>query len=199
MGRVPKIVDHERRRVELVEATWRIIARLGLERATMREIAEEAGFANGALKPYFPTKDELVQATFEYVFARTNERVRTAADGLAGLDALRAFCCEVLPLDATRVDEARIVLPFWHVAIHDRAKADLNDGSMAVWRRWMTGWLEEASRAGELRAGLAGEAVVEMLLTFLLGAQVTATLDPGNAGPEQLRRQLDVQLALLSA
>lgn len=195
---MPKIVDHDRRRIELVEATWRIIARLGLERATMREVAEEAGFANGALKPYFPTKNELVQATFEYVFARTNERVRTAADGLEGLAALRAFCCEVLPLDATRIDEARIVLPFWHVAIHDRVKADLNDGSMAVWREWMTTWLDQASRAGEVRPGVAVAAAVEVLLTFLLGAQVTATLDPAHAAPAQLRRQLDAQLSLLT-
>lgn len=195
---MPKIVDHDRRRIELVEATWRIIARLGLERATMREIAEEAGFANGALKPYFPTKNELVQATFEYVFARTNERVRAGVDGLGGLAALRAFCCEVLPLDATRIDEARIVLPFWHVAIHDPVKAGLNDRSMAVWRGWMTGWLQDARRAGEVREDLVVPAVVEALLTYLLGAQVTATLDPANAAPAQLRRQLDAQLSLLA-
>lgn len=195
---MPKIVDHDRRRIELVEATWRIMARLGLERATMREIAEEAGFANGALKPYFPTKNELVQATFEYVFARTNERVRVAGDGLGGLAALRAFCCEVLPLDATRLDEARIVLPFWHVAIHDRAKAELNDGSMAVWREWMTGWLQDARRAGEIRPEVAAGPAVELLLTYLLGAQVTATLDPDHAGPDQLRSQLDAHLALLA-
>lgn len=194
---MPKIVDHDRRRIELVEATWRIIARLGMERATMREIAEEAGFANGALKPYFPTKNELVQATFEYVFARTNERVRAAADGLEGIAALRAFCREVLPLDATRIDEARIVLPFWHAAIHDPARAGLNDRSMAVWRGWMTGWLEAARRAGEVRADVAIPALVEALLTYLLGAQVTATLDPEHAAPAQLQRQLEAYLSLM--
>ena len=57
---MPKIVDHDERRLELVDATWRIIARLGIEGATMREIATEAGFANGALKPYFPTRDTLL-------------------------------------------------------------------------------------------------------------------------------------------
>ncbi|WP_417217822.1 TetR/AcrR family transcriptional regulator [Arthrobacter sp.] len=195
---MPKIVDHDRRRIELVEATWRIIARLGLERATMREIAEEAGFANGALKPYFPTKGELVQATFEYVFARTNERIRAATGGLEGLAALRAFCREVLPLDATRLDEARIVVPFWHVAIHDRAKAQLNDGSMAVWREWMSGWLEQARQAGEVRASVVVAPAVEVLLTYLLGAQVTATLDPEHAAPSGLRRHLDAHLDLLA-
>ncbi|MDN6179179.1 MAG: TetR/AcrR family transcriptional regulator [Micrococcaceae bacterium] len=196
---MPKIVDHERRRIELVEATWRIIARLGLQRATMREVAEEAGFSNGALKPYFPTKDALLQATFEHVFHRTSERIAEAAASLEGLDALRAFGREVLTLDATRLDEARTVVAFWHVAIHDREKAALNDDSMVIWRGWILQWLAQARESGELRAGVEVGPAAEGLLTFLLGAQVAATLDPGHAGPEQLTRQLDVHLGLLSA
>ena len=82
---VPKIVDHDQRRLELVDATWRIIARLGMEGATMREIAEEAGFANGALKPYFPTKDLLLTSAFGHVFNRTNQRIATMTDGLSGV------------------------------------------------------------------------------------------------------------------
>lgn len=196
---MPKIVDHERRRIELVEATWRIIARLGLQRATMREVAEEAGFSNGALKPYFPTKDALLQATFEHVFHRTSERIAEAAASLEGLEALKAFGREVLPLDATRLDEARTVVPFWHVAIHDREKAALNDDSMVIWRGWILRWLVQAREAGELRAGVDVGPAADGLLTFLLGAQVTATLDPGHADPVQLTRQLDVHMGLLSA
>src|SRR5688500_17360808 len=95
---VPKIVDHDERRLELVDATWRIIARQGLEGATMREIAMEAGFANGALKPYFPTKDTLLEFAFGHVFNRTNQRIADVTRGKSGLPALRAFCREVLPL-----------------------------------------------------------------------------------------------------
>ena len=87
---MPKIVDHDERRLELVDATWRIIARMGIESATMREIATEAGFANGALKPYFPTKDTLLTFAFGHVFNRTNERIAEVTAGLSGLAALRA-------------------------------------------------------------------------------------------------------------
>ena len=55
---MPKIVDHERRRAEIVQTTWRVIARRGLDGATLREVAAEAGYANGALKPYFPAKSD---------------------------------------------------------------------------------------------------------------------------------------------
>ena len=127
---MPKIVDHDQRRLELVDATWRIIARLGMEGATMREIAEEAGFANGALKPYFPTKDLLLTSAFGHVFNRTNQRIATMTEGLSGIAALRAFCAEVLPLDEERVNEARIVIPFWQKALNDAHMAALHSESM---------------------------------------------------------------------
>ncbi|NKX50543.1 TetR family transcriptional regulator, partial [Arthrobacter deserti] len=100
---MPKIVDHDQRRGELVNATWRIIARGGMEGATMREIAAEAGFANGALKPYFPPKDDLLTFAFGHVFNQTNRRMAAATAGLEGLAALRAYCHEILPLDEERI------------------------------------------------------------------------------------------------
>ncbi len=50
---MPKIVDYAQRRRDLVEATTRIIVRQGLSGTTMRDIAAEAGFANGVVKSYF--------------------------------------------------------------------------------------------------------------------------------------------------
>jgi len=60
---MPKIVDHEERRAEVLEATWRVIATRGLDAATVRQIAKEAGVSSGVLAHYFTDKDDiLVQA-----------------------------------------------------------------------------------------------------------------------------------------
>jgi AcrR family transcriptional regulator len=150
---VPKIVDHDERRLELVDATWRIIARLGIEGATMREIALEAGFANGALKPYFPTKDTLLTFAFGHVFNRTNERIREVTAGKAGIPALKAFCVEVLPLDSERVNEARIVVPFWQKAINDPGKAAIHRESMEQWHASILGYLGQGARNSPRRGG----------------------------------------------
>ncbi len=37
---MPKEVDHDARREELLEAVWQVIARDGIDRATIRVIAE---------------------------------------------------------------------------------------------------------------------------------------------------------------
>lgn len=188
---VPKIVDHAARREELVATTWRLIARHGLAGATLREVAAEAGFSNGALKPYFPTKDSLLKATFEYVFNRTNERVSQGQRRRNGLEAIRAFSREVLPLDGNRRDEARAVVAFWQAAAHDPELAETNNASMRVWRDRVRGWLREASEVGEVRDGLDSDAAIDALITFLLGAQITATLDPDVVNPDYLEAQLE--------
>lgn len=194
---MPKIVDHEQRRAEIIRTTWRLIARSGLDGATLREVAAEAGFANGALKPYFPAKSDLLEATFRHVFTGTNARSSAATEGLSGFEALRAFCLEVLPLDAYRLDEARVVIAFWQQALHDPAQAEVNDSAMLQWRRSISGWLEEARSADDAGRQPPVATIAEMLLTFLLGAQVSAVFDPEFNAPEQLVAQLDAQLDLL--
>ncbi|MET4059451.1 AcrR family transcriptional regulator [Arthrobacter sp. UYP6] len=194
---MPKIVDHERRRAEIVQTTWRVIARRGLDGATLREVAAEAGFANGAIKPYFPAKSDLLEATFRHVFIRTNTRSSAAVEGLDGFEALRAFCLEVLPLDPDRLDEARVVIAFWQQALRDPAQAEVNDAAMAQWRCSIRGWLEAARRSGHAAERLLVEPAAETLLSFLLGTQVAAVFDPHFNSPEQLVAQLDGQLYLL--
>jgi AcrR family transcriptional regulator len=188
---VPKIVDHDARRHELMDSAWRVIARYGVNGATLREIAAEAGFANGALKPYFPTKRDLLLATYSHVFERTNDRVRAVVAQRDGLGAVLAFGREVLPLDAERLDEARVVIAFWQEALLDRELAAANARSVQVWREWITGWLEEASSGGRLRDGLRIPVAVQTLLSFLLGSQVSACLDSGARGGDALQVQLE--------
>ena len=196
-SQVPKIVDHDQRRLELVDATWRIIARMGIEGATMREIAAEAGFANGALKPYFPTKDHLITFAFGHVFNRTNQRIADSSADKTGLEALRAFSREVLPLDEDRINEARIVIPFWQKALTDPAKAELHETSMNQWRSALEEHLQQARRRGEVTAPTRDEDIINQLMSMLLGAQIVAAMSPGTHLPAQFTAQLDSYLLLL--
>ena len=186
---MPKIVDHDQRRLELVDATWRVIAERGLDAATMRDIAAEAGFANGALKPYFPTKDRLLDFAFEHIFAQTNRRMEAATAGLSGRAALRAYCHEILPLDAEKLAEARVAIAFGQKALRDPAKTALHERSMEQWRSSIAGFLREEGADAR-----AAEAHVGAIMDLVLGAQITATLSPGHHSAEQLVAQLDCLL-----
>jgi AcrR family transcriptional regulator len=53
---MPKLIDHEVRRLELVEAAWRVILRDGAGRVSVRAVAAEAGVSAGSLRHLFPTQ-----------------------------------------------------------------------------------------------------------------------------------------------
>ena len=77
---MPKVVDIEQRRAELAEAASRLIARAGIESATMREVAAEAGWTTGALTHYFSDKRELLLTTFQASLANRRSQRPTDAD-----------------------------------------------------------------------------------------------------------------------
>ena len=80
---MPKQVHHDARRRQIIEALWRITVRGGLERASFRGIAVEAGVSVNLIQHYFGTKDELLVAALEHLGHRAVARIRarTAALG----------------------------------------------------------------------------------------------------------------------
>ena len=195
---MPKVVDHQERRIKLIEATWRTIVRDGWDAATMSAIATEAGFANGALRPYFSTKEDLLTAAFDHIYVQTGSRTIKATEGRHGMAALRSWCLEILPLDDTTRDEARLVIPFWQVALSNQGLAARHERAMREWRAEMQHYLSEARKAGEIYTDLSDEQIIGHLLAALLGAQITASLLPSLETTQTLLNQLDGYLASLN-
>jgi AcrR family transcriptional regulator len=177
------------KRAEIVRSTWRLIAEHGLGAANMRSLARAAGYANGALAYYFAGKDDLIHAAFSHVVARTEERMADAARAHSGLRGLLAVCDEMLPLDAERRREARIVLPFWEIAQHDPSYARLHRRSLRRLTRQLEQALGGAAQSGQLRrlSPVAQKRLVAQLTAAMLGAQVLALLSPSAYPPAVLR------------
>jgi AcrR family transcriptional regulator len=58
---MPKIVNHENYRQELLEKAFTLFAERGYAAVTMRDIAKELKVSTGTLYHYFPTKEALFQ------------------------------------------------------------------------------------------------------------------------------------------
>ena len=56
--------SRQRMRLKLVDAARRVMARKGIEAATINEITEEADVGFGSFYNYFKTKEELARAVF---------------------------------------------------------------------------------------------------------------------------------------
>ncbi|MFB2583431.1 TetR/AcrR family transcriptional regulator [Herbiconiux liukaitaii] len=188
---MPKIVDHDSRRQEIIAVVWRLIATEGIDSVTTRRIAEVTGQANGTLLYYFPNKSAVLEAAFRYAFQATNERTDAADPLRHGLAGLRILCLEIMPLDETRLMEARLVITFWQRALASAESAQLHSEFMNDWRSEMTERILEAQADGEVPADLPVQGTVDELLSMLMGVQVMAVLSPADTGPERQLAQLD--------
>jgi TetR/AcrR family transcriptional regulator, transcriptional repressor of bet genes len=73
----------EARRRDLVAATLDIVAELGLEKATVREIAKRAGVTPGLIRHYFENKELMFQAAYHEIADAMLQPALDAAQGEA--------------------------------------------------------------------------------------------------------------------
>ena len=60
-------------KTKIIEAAQRLIARKGVAKTSMRDIAEEAGMTTGAIYYYYKSKEELLYDVMDYATAVTSE------------------------------------------------------------------------------------------------------------------------------
>ncbi|MGW9265982.1 TetR/AcrR family transcriptional regulator [Gordonia terrae] len=190
---MPRLVDHDERRRAIVAAAWRLLATRGVDGISMRDLAAEAGYTNGALSHYFAGKDEILRTAYEYVIEATNARIASATRRRSGRAALRALCRELMPMTDEATLEARIAMSLWQRAMTDSVMAEVNNAAVAEWKSQMTQLWNEAVDAGELPACDIGVGV-ELLMTTIFGLQVTAVLDPVTTAPADQIRLMDAIL-----
>jgi AcrR family transcriptional regulator len=89
---MPRHADHGERRGHIVEALLRVAGERGLEAATLREVAREAGVSMGAVQHYFASTDEMLGYALEHWLSLAVDRRfrRRVVARLAGGSAARS-------------------------------------------------------------------------------------------------------------
>jgi AcrR family transcriptional regulator len=72
---MPKKIDPETRRRELVEALWRVTRRDGWDAVSIRHVAAEANVSTGMVQHHFTTKDEMLRFAMDMIGQDYTERV----------------------------------------------------------------------------------------------------------------------------
>ncbi|MEU3622345.1 TetR family transcriptional regulator [Amycolatopsis coloradensis] len=167
---MPKIIDHDERRSHIVDVTWDLITQGGIEAATMREIAAAAGFANGALKLYFPSKEDIIQATYERALGMMREYVEL--DELRGLVALRELCVSSMPIDEDRIAAGRVLLTFWQLSLTNPKLQHKYLEHIRSWRGLLHRYLTEGREDGDIVTETPDEQLVDEVVLINAGANV---------------------------
>jgi AcrR family transcriptional regulator len=190
---MPRIIDHDRRRSELLRASFPLFAQLGYANVTMRVLALQLGVSTGTLYHYFDNKAALFGAMVQRLTAET---VEVAARGIApdaDVDVRLAALGRFLEAEAHTLQQTLLIcLEFQRHHPEPSAQTLLSDT------------LGDYAEALAEQLGIEDEAVARALLSFLLGALIHRVLDPGavdlqqhvalvgvvaaGLGPEALRR-----------
>ncbi len=185
---MPRVVDIDQRRSELTDAAARVIARAGLEAATMREVAAEAGWTTGALTHYFDDKRELLLATFQASLA-SRRSLRPSRSGSPD-DRLRAALEGALPLDDDRLRHWLVTLACCTQASGDPALATAQRDAYREFRDHVTTLVADADDVADGEPG----AVAEQLIAAADGIAIQALFDPASWPPGRQRAALDAAL-----
>jgi AcrR family transcriptional regulator len=159
------------RREQILETALGLFAERGFDGTSTRQIAKEAGIAEGLIFHYFPTKGSLLTAILEdRLEGRRAFRTRLRpllddAGGKPALEVLRAVASGWLA--TLRRDEEFVVVLF--------AAAQTNPEVGAAWQgliregtELLTGYLASRVEAGELREDLPLETAATMFVSSLV-------------------------------
>jgi AcrR family transcriptional regulator len=121
---MPKLVDHEQRRAQLAEAVWTVIRRDGLPRASVRNVAREAGLSMGSLRHYFATQSELLCFAMQLVGDRARARIKALEPVTDPRHQAERLLHQLVPLDEERRAESEVWLAFTgHAQVDPRQRA----------------------------------------------------------------------------
>ncbi|MAT93096.1 MAG: hypothetical protein CME59_10900 [Halioglobus sp.] len=188
---MPKIVDHDERREKIVEIVAEMLATVGAERTTIREIARQSGYSRGFIEHYFHNKEELISSTLQWINKRSLQSTDKALEGKCGLEALRIFSELSLPLTPELRNEWKIRMQFWGMAAVSDEHRKEQSRRIHASEKLIMRFLQQAREAGEVPAGSDLELLAHSFLHHLYGLGCNAILRPGYFTRQRQLRALD--------
>ena len=166
--------DREARRQQIIDAVVRTTTRGGLQAATFRSIAKEAGLSVRLVQYYFGTKDQLLADTLLNVGSQAVRRISRAIDEL-GADPLprekiTTIFQQFLPLDDERRETMLVFIALRTASLTDDSLRSSDKTGLDVSLiQTIEAELEQAVADGHARPGLDPHPEAIMLVATMTG------------------------------
>lgn len=186
--------EPDARRLSLIEAAARVLARDGASGASVRAIALEAGVSPGLVAHHFGGVDALIAATYRHVGDRVSAAL-DAAVAAAGEDPRARLTAYVAASFAPPIADRALLATwtaFWGLVIAQPGIAKLHDHQYARYRAELEKLLAACglASAAKRRAALAITALVD-------GLWLELCLSPAVLDADEARAITEAQIAAL--
>lgn len=179
-GKPPDDKLAKRRRLELLDAAYALIAEKGIEGLRTRDIATRAGVNIATLHYYYATKEVLLVALVHHVsdiFMAPEARRRTPAKGRP-LASLAAHLANAWSRFEDNPQLATVLLELMLRARRDAVARQALGAVQASWNGLVAAILRRGIASGELRADLAPRLAAAVVTSFVIGAAMQLGLRP---------------------
>lgn len=195
---MPKLVDHQERRAQILKGLIRLAGREGLHKVTMRSVADESGVSLRLVQYYFKNKAQLMHAALRHLEQQSHERWEARLNKLPSPPSLRefleAFFAEALPTDEQSQVFHLVWTSFAVLAMTNPAFAEqpFIEGPDRL-ERQLVGVLKKGQLAGELSSAVdvTTEAARLLAINHGLGTSVLVGQRTADAAVEIFRYHLD--------
>jgi AcrR family transcriptional regulator len=187
------------RRIEVANAAWRVIIREGLDRTSVRAIAQELGSSTGVVTHYFRDKEALILFALERVFENVLEEMKGCTQRQQGIDRLEAMLFTALPLENRDKDDWKVWVAFLGYSIGREHLVQKHRKRYDCLRQMLTQALADLQTANLLRADLDLTLEANALIALVDGIGTGVVICPEQFSVEQqqylVRRHINTLLA----
>ena len=200
---MPKVVDPEERREMIADAVFDLIVAGGVEQASLRNVAEQAGLNIGSVRHYVDGHQGMLIDAVRVMSERVEARIKACVEAFfgsgesagGGAEAWGSLAVDILEQLLPLTPETRREVAVW-LAFTERSRTDpelaqearrLLDGSREV-ARVILEWVEVPDL----------DQAAELLAATVDGLTLAALHDPDQFPRDRVRDLLAVQLRHLS-
>lgn len=194
---MPKIVDHDEKRKQIAEAAWNIIRKEGVEKASIRRVAAEAGMSSGALRHYFSTQDEMLLFIMNYYLEEGKKRSQNKEWSENPVQTVEEVLLELVPIDEEKKIETSV---WWILALRSLTsdtikdkKDEMTDGTYEL----ANSMIEILALKGVLSDSMNAELEKSRLTALIEGLSIHALLRPDVYSPEKVKEVIRYHLETL--
>lgn len=194
---MPKIVDHEQQKIKVAEAAWRVIRRAGIENASVRNVAQEAGISPGSMRHYFSTQAELFSFSMSLVSERVTARITSLSFDRPILEATKDVLRELVPLNEESRSEMEVWLAFVSKSLSEPSLRDHAERVYGELRSAMLLVVRVLVEYGLAPKHMNIEEEAERMHVFVDGVALHGLTYPNQMPPDRMERLLDEYLESL--
>jgi len=180
-----KSIAHERR-TQILDAFHRCAVRSGLEKASLREVAEEAGVPVSNLHHFFKNRDEMVSELVKRIMGGIIDTLRAEIQDLSDPETRLAKIFEFLfSPKAQKLEDGSLYYDFWSLAHRSEAMRRTFQKQIRDQRETIYEMLLETSDLSKLPPADKKE-MANIIIALVEGTYYILDMDGENVSPKKM-------------